>query len=103
MTTIDPDDTDEIQDEIRHLADERPVNEVYLSDSWQQWIVLNCVICGGEHYHGRDATVALGGRSTRAAHCTDQGGEYYLELADDEELPERFLTWVRDDRPEVNT
>ena len=79
------------------MSDEKtPVNTVRVSDSGRQFIVEDCVLCGGTHYHGsKDPTVAEGGRSHRVSHCggRSQGG-YYLELDDEHEPPEHWWTYV---------
>jgi len=77
-----------------------PVNQVYVSDSGRQLIIEECVRCGETHSHGaRDVTVASGGRSHRASHCTNNhlDGGYELELAEDADPPEHWWSWMRDE------
>ena len=78
------------------MSDERtPVNKVRVSDSGRQFIVDDCVICGGTHYHGsKDSMVAEGGRSERVSHCGDIRGSYLLELVDEDQPPEHWWTYV---------
>ena len=81
--------------EADHDAKE-PVNDVYLT-SIRQFHVPECVICGEEHWHGsKDAAVARGERSHRAAHChgVDHSGGYFLQLAEDADPPERWYNYV---------
>jgi len=75
--------------ELPDTDDEQtPVNTVRVSRSGKQLVVDECVICGETHHHGaQDPTVAKGGRSHRAAHCTGRRGGYYLELDDGTEPP----------------
>lgn len=100
MSTQHDATTDGAQTEADHDA-ETPVNQVHFAESYRQFIVEECVLCGETHYHGScDPTVAKGGRSHRVAHChgINHSGGYYLELADDAEPPHFWSSWIESER-----
>lgn len=68
-------------------TDRHPVNEIdVVTDS--QYIVEECVVCGGTHRHGRvQASIEPGDTTQRVANCTDEPvASYVLRCTADTEI-----------------